>query len=470
MLRRIAETAEPSHGCRALERTLVLTCKLVYMLDLAFVRANLELVEGRLRDRGQAPAALLGDFRALDQNRRERITEAEQLKARRNKLSEEVARLKKSGQDATAVMEETRALKSQIEELAAAAEEADRKLSAILVSVPNLPLADVPIGKPEHDNVEIKRWGEVPQFDFAPKPHWEIGEQLGILDLERAAKVSGARFAVYWREGAKLERALVNFMLDVHTREHGYTEVLPPFMVNSKSLFGTGQLPKFAEDLFRCEDEEGFKPGVYRDNDHWLIPTAEVPVTNLYRDEILDDAQLTTSLTAYTPCFRSEAGSYGKDVRGIIRQHQFQKVELVKFTRPEESEAEHEKLTRNAESILERLGLPYRRMLLCTGDMGFTSAKTYDLEVWLPGQQLYREISSCSNFLDFQARRANIRYRPAGQNKTALVHTLNGSGLAIGRTWLAVLENYQQADGSVRIPEALIPYMGGQAEIRPKSK
>ena len=440
------------------------------MLDLAFVRANLELVEGKLRDRGQDPAVLLGDFRALDQNRRERITEAEQLKARRNKLSEEVARLKKSGQDATAVMEETRALKSQIEEFAAAAEEADRNLSAILVNVPNLPLADVPIGKSEHDNVEIKRWGEVRQFDFATKPHWEIGEQLGILDLERAAKVSGARFAVYWREGAKLERALINLMLDVHTREHGYTEVLPPFMVNSKSLFGTGQLPKFAEDLFRCEDEEGFKPGVYRDNDHWLIPTAEVPVTNLYRDEILDDAQLTTSLTAYTPCFRSEAGSYGKDVRGIIRQHQFQKVELVKFTRPEESEAEHEKLTRNAESILERLGLPYRRMLLCTGDMGFTSAKTYDLEVWLPGQQLYREISSCSNFLDFQARRANIRYRPAGQNKTALVHTLNGSGLAIGRTWLAILENYQQADGSVRIPEALIPYMGGQAEIRPKSK
>jgi seryl-tRNA synthetase len=440
------------------------------MLDLAFVRANLELVEGKLRDRGQHPAALLGDFRALDQNRRERITEAEQLKARRNKLSEEVARLKKSGQDATAVMEETRALKSQIEELAAAAEEADRKLSAILVNVPNLPLADVPIGKSEQDNVEIKRWGEVPQFDFAPKPHWEIGEQLGILDLERAAKVSGARFAVYWREGANLERALINFMLDIHTREHGYTEVLPPFMVNSKSLFGTGQLPKFAEDLFRCEDEEGFKPGVYRDNDHWLIPTAEVPVTNLYRDEILDDAQLTTSLTAYTPCFRSEAGSYGKDVRGIIRQHQFQKVELVKFTRPGQSEAEHEKLTRNAESILERLGLPYRRMLLCTGDMGFTSAKTYDLEVWLPGQQLYREISSCSNFLDFQARRANIRYRPAGQNKTALVHTLNGSGLAIGRTWLAILENCQQADGSVRIPEALIPYMGGQTEIRPKSK
>jgi seryl-tRNA synthetase len=440
------------------------------MLDLSFVRANLELVEGKLRDRGQDPTALLGDFRALDQNRRERITEAEQLKALRNKLSEEVARLKKSGQDAAAVMEETRSLKSRTEELTAAATEADQKLSAILMNVPNLPLADVPVGKSEEDNIEIRSWGEPRQFDFEPRPHWEIGEQLGILDLERAAKISGARFAVYWREGAKLERALINFMLDIQTREHGYTEVLPPFMVNSKSLFGTGQLPKFAEDLFRCEDEQGFQPGAYRDNDHWLIPTAEVPVTNLFRDEVLDDAQLTTSLTAYTPCFRSEAGSYGKDVRGIIRQHQFQKVELVKFTRPEESESEHEKLTRDAETILERLGLPYRRMLLCTGDMGFSSAKTYDLEVWLPGQQLYREISSCSNFLDFQARRANIRYRPAGQAKTAFVHTLNGSGLAVGRTWLAIIENYQQADGSVCVPEALVPYMSGQTVIRAKSK
>jgi seryl-tRNA synthetase len=440
------------------------------MLDLSFVRANLELVERKLRDRGQDPETLLGDFRALDQNRRERITEAEQLKAKRNKLSEEVARLKKSGQDATAVMEETRALKSQVEALEAAAAEADQKLSAILVSVPNLPFDDVPVGRSESDNVEIKTWGEMSIFDFEPKPHWEIGEQLGILDLERAAKISGARFAVYWREGAKLERALINFMLDIHTREHGYTEVLPPFMVNSKSLFGTGQLPKFAEDLFRCEDEQGFKPGVYRDNDHWLIPTAEVPVTNLYRDEIFDDVQLPESLTAYTPCFRSEAGSYGKDVRGIIRQHQFQKVELVKFARPEESGAEHEKLTRDAETILERLGLPYRRMLLCTGDMGFSSAKTYDLEVWLPGQQLYREISSCSNFGDFQARRAKIRYRPAGQTKTTFVHTLNGSGLAVGRTWLAILENYQQGDGSVRVPEALVPYMGGQTVIRAKSK
>jgi len=440
------------------------------MLDLSFVRANLELVEQKLRDRGQDPAGLLGDFRALDQNRRERITEAEQLKAQRNKLSEEVGRLKKSGQDATPVMEETRALKSRIEELGATAAEADQTLSEILSGVPNLPLVDVPVGKSEQDNVEIRKWGELRGFDFEPRPHWEIGKQLGILDLERAAKISGARFAVYWREGARLERALANFMLDVHTRDHGYTEVLPPFMVNSKSLFGTGQLPKFAEDLFHSEDGQKFETGVYRDNDHWLIPTAEVPVTNLYRDEVLDDAQLPISLAAYTPCFRSEAGSYGKDVRGIIRQHQFQKVEMVKFTRPEESEAAHERLTRDAEEILERLGLPYRRMLLCTGDMGFSSAKTYDLEVWLPGQRLYREISSCSNFADFQARRANIRYRPAGQTKTVFVHTLNGSGLAVGRTWLAILENYQSADGSVSVPEALVPYMSGQTVIRAKGK
>jgi seryl-tRNA synthetase len=440
------------------------------MLDLSFVRANLELVEGKLRDRGSDPVALLGDFRTLDQNRRERITEAEQLKAQRNKLSEQVGQLKKAGQDASAVMEETKALKQKMDALEAAASEAEEQLRAILTRIPNLPADDVPVGKSEHDNAEVKRWGTVSQFDFSPKPHWELGEQLGILDFERAAKVSGARFAVYWGAGARLERALIQFMLDIHTREHGYTEVLPPFMVNSKSLFGTGQLPKFAEDLFRCEDEQGYEPGVLRDNDHWLIPTAEVPVTNLYRDETLDDAQLPESLVAYTPCFRSEAGSYGKDVRGIIRQHQFQKVELVKFVRPEESEAEHEKLTRNAETILERLGLPYRRMLLCTGDMSPSSAKTYDLEVWLPGQQLYREISSCSNFLDYQARRANIRYRPRGQNKGVLLHTLNGSGLAAGRTWVAIVENYQQADGSVKIPEALIPYMGGETEIRRKEK
>jgi seryl-tRNA synthetase len=439
------------------------------MLDLGFVRTNLEVVEKKLRERGQDPAVLLGDFRELDLRRRERITEAEQLKAQRNKLTEEVARLKKAGQDASAPMDETRALKTRMDELETAAAESETELRAILTRIPNLTRDEVPVGSSEQQNVEVKRWGTIPEYPFQPKPHWELGAQLGILDLERAAKISGARFAVYWGDGAKLERALIGFMLDLHTREHGYTEVLPPFMVNSKSLFGTGQLPKFAEDLFRCTDAEGFSSGQYRDNDHWLIPTAEVPVTNLYRDETLDEAKLPVSLTAYTPCFRSEAGSYGKDVRGIIRQHQFQKVELVKFTRPEDSDAEHEKLTRNAEIILERLGLPYRRMLLCTGDTGFSSAKTFDLEVWLPGQNLYREISSCSNFDAFQARRANIRYKPKGQGKTAFVHTLNGSGLAVGRTWLAILENYQQADGTVRVPEALIPYMGGQRTIESRA-
>jgi len=438
------------------------------MLDLGFVRANLELVEKKLRERGGDPAALLGDFRQLDQIRRERITESEQLKAQRNKLTEEVARLKKSGQDATAVMDETRTLRARTDALEAEVNESDEQMRAILARIPNLCRDEVPVGPDERTNVEVKRWGDPPHFDFQPKPHWELGAQLGILDLERAAKISGARFAVYWGDGARLERALITFMLDLHTREHGYTEVLPPFMVNSKSLFGTGQLPKFADDLFHCIDDEGSAPGVYRDNDHWLIPTAEVPVTNLFRDETLDEAKLTISLTAYTPCFRSEAGSYGKDVRGIIRQHQFQKVELVKFARPEASDAEHEKLTRDAEDILERLQLPYRRMLLCTGDTGFSSAKTYDLEVWLPGQNLYREISSCSNFDAFQARRANIRYKPKGPGKTAFVHTLNGSGLAVGRTWLAILENYQQADGTVRIPDVLVPYMCGQRTIQPR--
>jgi seryl-tRNA synthetase len=315
----------------------------------------------------------------------------------------------------------------------------------------------------------VKTWGVKREFSFTARPHWEIGEALGILDLERAAKLSGARFAVYKGPGARLERALINFMLDQHTGHHGYTEVLPPFMVNSKSLFGTGQLPKFGEDLFRCADGTEFVEGEYRDNDHWLIPTAEVPVTNLYRDEILDDAKLPINLTAYTPCFRAEAGAAGRDTRGIIRQHQFQKVELVKFVRPEDSGAEHEKLTRNAETILELLDLPYRRVLLCTGDTGFSAAKTYDLEVWLPGQGLYREISSCSNFEAFQARRANIRFKPGGKGKNEFVHTLNGSGLAVGRTWLAILENYQQPDGSVRIPEELRPYMGGLEKIEPQA-
>jgi seryl-tRNA synthetase len=438
------------------------------MLDLGFVRSNLELVEAKLRARGADPVALLGDFRALDQNRREAITTSERLKARRNELSQQVGALKKTGQDATAVMEETRALKDQLDELDKAAASFDEQMRLALSSIPNLTRDEVPEGLSEADNKTVKTWGEKRSFDFEPKPHWEIGEALGILDQERAAKLSGARFVVYMGAGARLERALISFMLDLHTTKHGYKEVLPPFMVNSKSLFGTGQLPKFAEDLFRCSDAdaEAAARGEFKDNDHWLIPTAEVPVTNLYRDEILDEARLPISLTAYTPCFRAEAGAAGKDTRGIIRQHQFQKVELVKFVRPEESDAQHEQLTRHAEEILEALKLPYRRVLLCAGDTGFSSAKTFDLEVWLPGQQLYREISSCSNFEGFQARRANIRYRPAGAKaKPEFVHTLNGSGLAVGRTWLAILENYQQADGTVLIPEVLQPYMGGADQI-----
>jgi seryl-tRNA synthetase len=438
------------------------------MLDLGFVRGNLELVEKKLRARGADPAALLGDFRSLDASRREAITTAERLKARRNELSQQVGALKKSGQDATSVMDETRALKDQLDALDQTAAALDDRLRQVLAGIPNLTRDDVPTGTSEADNLTVKTWGEIPKFDFAPKPHWELGEALGILDLERATKISGARFAVYMGAGARLERALISFMLDMHTQQHGYTEVLPPFMVNSKSLFGTGQLPKFAEDLFRCSDAdaEAVARGEFRDNDHWLIPTAEVPVTNLYRDEILHELHLPISLTAYTPCFRAEAGAAGKDTRGIIRQHQFQKVELVKFTHPGDSDAAHERLTRDAEEILEALNLPYRRVLLCTGDTGFSSAKTYDLEVWLPGQQLYREISSCSNFEAFQARRANIRFRPGGsQAKPEFVHTLNGSGLAVGRTWLAIVENYQQADGSVLIPEALQPYMGGLKRI-----
>jgi seryl-tRNA synthetase len=438
------------------------------MLDLNFVRANLEAVEEKLRARGADPSALLGDFRTLDQSRREAITTAERLKARRNELSQQVAQLKKAGMDASAVMNETRALKDELDKLDATAATLDDRLRQLLAGVPNLTRKEVPVGKSEADNRVVKSWGEKPVFNFEAKPHWELGESLGILDLERATKLSGARFAVYMGAGARLERALISFMLDLHTEKHGYTEVLPPFMVNSKSLFGTGQLPKFAEDLFRCSDAdaEAVARGEFKDNDHWLIPTAEVPVTNLYRDEILDEARLPICLTAYTPCFRAEAGAAGKDTRGIIRQHQFQKVEMVKFTRPQDSDAEHEKLTRDAEEILEALKLPYRRVLLCTGDTGFSSAKTFDLEVWLPGQQLYREISSCSNFESFQARRASIRFRSRDPKaKPEFVHTLNGSGLAVGRTWLAIVENYQQADGSVLIPDALRPYMGGLERI-----
>jgi seryl-tRNA synthetase len=378
-------------------------------------------------------------------------------------------------------MDEIRALKESLDRLDQTATELDEQLRLSLAGIPNLTRDEVPVGSSETDNVVVKTHladAALRTWDYTPKTHWELGESLGILDLERAAKLSGARFAVYVGAGARLERALISFMLDLHTQKHGYTEVLPPFMVNSKSLYGTGQLPKFAEDLFRCSDAdaEAAARGEFKDSDHWLIPTAEVPVTNLYRDEILDEARLPICLTAYTPCFRAEAGAAGKDTRGIIRQHQFQKVELVKFTRPEDSDAEHERLTRDAEEVLEALGLPYRRVLLCTGDTGFSSAKTYDLEVWLPGQQLYREISSCSNFDAFQARRANIRYRPASQPghsakvKPEFVHTLNGSGLAVGRTWLAILENYQQPDGSVLIPQALQPYMGGLDRIVKESR
>ena len=428
------------------------------MLDLNFVRDNLPLVEEKLRQRGMDPAAVLKDFREVDTQRRQAITEAETSKAQRNKASEEIAKLKKSGQDASAAMAQTKDLREKIQTLEKTAADLDVRLRDILAGIPNLPHASVPVGHSADDNVEVRRWGTPPKFDFAPKPHWDLGAELGILDLERAVKLTGARFAVYWDLGAKLERALMNFMLDLHTRQHGYTEVLPPYLVNSESMYGTGQLPKFAADLFRVPHGE---------KDLWLIPTAEVPVTNLYRDEVLDQARLPVSLTAYTPCFRSEAGSYGKDVRGIIRQHQFQKVELVKFAHPEHSYEEHEKLTRDAEEVLQKLGLHYRTMALCTGDMGASSAKTYDIEVWLPGQQLYREISSCSNFEAYQARRANIRYRPEGKNKTEFVHTLNGSGLAVGRTWVAIVENYQQADGSVVIPEALRPYIGAE-RITPK--
>jgi seryl-tRNA synthetase len=423
------------------------------MLDLNFVRDNLPRVEEMLRQRGADPAAVLGDFHEADTQRRQAITEAETMKARRNKASEDISKMKKAGQDTTAAIAETKDLREQIQTREKTAADLDARLREILSGIPNMPHASVPVGHSAEENVEVRRWGAPPQFDFVPKPHWELGAELGVLDLERAVKLTGARFAVYWDLGAKLERALANFMLDLHTREHGYTEVLPPYLVNSESMYGTGQLPKFAADLFRVPHGE---------KDLWLIPTAEVPVTNLYRDEILDAARLPISLAAYTPCFRSEAGSYGKDVRGIIRQHQFQKVELVKFSLPENSYEEHEKLTRNAETVLQKLGLHYRTAALCTGDMGPSSAKTYDIEVWLPGQQLFREISSCSNFESYQARRANIRYRPEGKNKTEYAHTLNGSGLAVGRTWVAIVENYQQADGSVVIPQVLRPYIGAE--------
>ncbi|MFN0171206.1 MAG: serine--tRNA ligase [Bryobacteraceae bacterium] len=422
------------------------------MHDLSFFRANLEAVAARLATRPNAVG--LDGFRDLDARRRSAIAEAEELKARRNAESQEIAKLRKQGVDTSAQQTDVRQLGERISGLDEQVKQLEVEFRDLLAGIPNLPHESVPVGCGSEDNVEVRRWGTPPSFAFEPKAHWDLGPELGILDMERAAKVTGARFAVYWGLGARLERALINFMLDVHTREHGYREVLPPFLINSASLFGTGQLPKFAEDLFKCEG-----------HDFWLAPTAEVPVTNLYRDEVLDARQLPISLCAYTPCFRSEAGSYGRDVRGIIRQHQFQKVELVKFTRPEQSYEQLEKLTSDAEDILQRLGLPYRTVVLSTGDMGFSSAKTYDIEVWLPGQSAYKEISSCSNFEAFQARRANIKCR-SGKDRAEAAHTLNGSGLAVGRTWVAIVENYQQADGSVVVPEPLRPYLNAEVITR----
>lgn len=422
------------------------------MHDLSFFRANLDSIAQRLATRGYQLD--VEQFRALDTERRAALTEAEQLKAKRNELSTQIPKLKAAGKDISAIQQESAALRDRIAALDEKAKTRDDSFRDLMAGVPNLPHESVPVGKSADDNVEVRRWGQPRQFDFEPKAHWDLGPELKILDLERATKVTGARFAVYWGMGARLERALISFFIDVHTREHGYTEVLPPFLINSASLFGTGQLPKFKEDLFKIEN-----------TDFWLAPTAEVPVTNLFRDEVLNGSDLPISLCAYTPCFRSEAGSYGRDVRGIIRQHQFQKVELVKFTLPEQSWEQHEKLTADAEDILKRLGLPFRTVVLSTGDMGASSAKTYDLEVWLPGQNAYKEISSCSNFEAYQARRMPIRVK-TGKGKTEFAHTLNGSGLAVGRTWVAIVENYQQADGSVIVPEVLRPYVGAERLTR----
>jgi seryl-tRNA synthetase len=422
------------------------------MYDLSFFRNNLDSIAKRLSDRGFALD--VDAFRKLDGDRRSALNEAQQLMAQKNAETQEIGKLKKAGQDTGDRQQKVREMADRIATLEQQANALDDSFRQLMAGIPNIPHETVPAGKGEADNVEIKKWGEPTKFSFEPKAHWDLGPALGILDFDRAAKVTGARFAVYKGLGAKLERALINFMLDVHTKEHGYTEVLPPFMINSASLYGTGQLPKFAADLFKLEG-----------TDYWLAPTAEVPVTNLHRDETLDLDGLPIKYCAYTPCFRSEAGSYGRDVRGIIRQHQFQKVELVKFARPESSYEELEGLTQDAENILERLKLPYRRIVLCTADTGFSSAKTYDLEVWLPGLNAYKEISSCSNFEAFQARRAQIRAK-SGKAKADFVHTLNGSGLAVGRTWLAILENYQQADGSVVVPEVLRPYLGEEV-IRP---
>ena len=421
------------------------------MLDMKYLRDNLEQAEAALATRGGG--ITLGGFRQLDEQRRKLLTENESLKALKNSTSEEIAKVKDKStvKDKIAEMKE---VSSKIKQLDDQLKQVEEELDSLLMTIPNLPHPSTPVGGSENENVEVRRWGNPPEFEFTAKPHWELAEELDILDFERAAKITGARFCLSKGAGARLERALISFMLDLHTTDHGYTEVLPPFMVNRASMTGTGQLPKFEEDLFRLVDP-----------DFLLIPTAEVPVTNIHREEILKKADLPICYTAYTPCFRREAGSYGKDTRGLIRQHQFNKVELVKFVHPEESQAELERLTGHAEKVLQLLELPYRVMALCTGDIGFSACKTYDLEVWLPGQNAYREISSCSSFGDFQARRASIRFREEEKSKPEFVHTLNGSGLAVGRTLVAILENYQQADGTVLIPRVLQPYMGGLEKI-----
>ena len=424
------------------------------MLDLRFIRANLDAVKQMLKNRRNDLDISI--FETIDRRRREILPALETLRHRRNKVSEEIAQMKKQRQDASGLIGEMKKVSVEIKEMEAALSQVDEDLKPFLMVIPNIPHESVPVGAASEDNPVVRTWGDIPKMDFEALSHWDIGEKLGILDFAAASKLSGSRFALYRGAGARLERALISFMLDIHTSEHGYTEVLPPFMVNSASMTGTGQLPKFKEDLFKIEGWDLF-----------LIPTAEVPVTNIHRDEVLAEESLPIHYVSYTPCFRSEAGSYGKDTRGLIRQHQFNKVELVKFCKPEDSYRELEDLTRNAETILQRLELPYRVVSLCTGDLGFASAKTYDLEVWLPGQALYREISSCSSFEDFQARRAGIRFKRKGASGTELVHTLNGSGLAVGRTLVAVLENYQQRDGTVRIPRALQSYMGGIEFIKP---
>lgn len=422
------------------------------MLDLKFVRTNFERVKEMVKLRGYNLD--MSRFEELDEQRRSGLAELEELRHRRNRVSEQIAQMKKKGEDASQTIAEMKQVSAKIKALEKNVAQVESKLRELLLLIPNMPDKSVPLGEDETQNEVLRLWGEIREMDFEPLPHWELGEKLGILDFSRAAKLSGARFALYVGAGALLERALINFMLDIHTKEHGYTEVLPPFMVNSACMIGTGQLPKFEEDLFKIAEW-----------DLYLVPTAEVPVTNIHREEILKEEDLPISYVAYTPCFRSEAGSYGKDTRGLIRQHQFNKVELVKFSKPETSYEELERLTRNAEEILRRLELPYRVVCLSTGDLGFSAAKTYDLEVWLPGQGVYREISSCSNFTDFQARRASIRFKRKRSKGTELVHTLNGSGLAVGRTVVAILENYQQQDGSVVIPKALRPYMNGMEKI-----